>query len=716
MHNISQILHPYYVNSEYESLFVGNFVNIVESFDGVKWSSTMWNPLKLRTYSEEYKIYCTLGWILRTVEALLAKNNVTTISYYITLYLDMYIPLVIYIEDSLQGSNEHLLTERPDLKWQVSEESEWDETKAPVQRFMPDIRHVFHEGNLPNVLHHIVKCSFFSDTRTKSNPIVHLISKALPHRCTIRNLRDITSNYCRKYDDVYQFVFGCLKCSLLGLYEKCIERPSLKTRIVLIRKFNNVSKGAMLKWMMKDHQQLLFYVIKEFLIYGVRQIPALYMEIKERYYWDKFEHCVETAMNNVRRGLFEHGSDDIMDFKDVEPQLSSMNKQQVHHLYRPTKHTFAKILLLECDKLDEMNAVDFITKEFTKENKDLMYNMSIRTSLEMPMPFQWLEFFRIAKVVIKDLEQIQEVYVMEGSRGSLKALLSGLDRYSFECIRTFAEIWDRKMNVRIFTLPKHIYIQQCKALRRKYNIENGQPLPPNVGNTLLCMECKQFKGFTNKCDVKQKGNISQKVYKNLFGLGNKKVLVDDISMKLYCGKRCDKVDGKKRHHYVPEYSSYMTVENKEITKQNNDRARRRAAKERRKEFKNDICSQTELTCVDLTGNILQFYGEMYTVCPKCANFMTFESKHFTKDGFYCGCCIQHGKLYTDISCEYCHAVRGNETWSPITVYKEGKLGLIYLCQSCHKNWIKSATEPLDVATIKRGLHNKWKRLQHPSNV
>ena len=94
MHNISQILHPYYVNSKYESLFVGNFVNIVESFDGVKWSSTMWNPLKLRAYSEEYKIYCTLGWILRTVEELLAKKNTTTISYYI-IVLDMYIPLVI---------------------------------------------------------------------------------------------------------------------------------------------------------------------------------------------------------------------------------------------------------------------------------------------------------------------------------------------------------------------------------------------------------------------------------------------------------------------------------------------------------------------------------------------------------------------------------------------------------------------------------------------
>lgn len=713
MHNITNILHPYYANSKYEILFNGNFVNVVENFNETLWRGVSWNPLNLKQYSDDYRIYCTLGWVLKCMEELLARENTTASEkYYLTLYLDMYIPLVIYIEDSGEGSNNHLLT-------QTTEDTE--EEQAPIERFMPDMKLVFHEGNLPDVLNYVVQCSFFTENRNKLNPIVHLISKALPHRCTIRNLIEITSKNCRKYDDVYNFVFGCLKCSLLGLYETCIHRPNMQTRIKLIRKFCTVSKGYMLKWMTSDHQQLLFYVIKEFLIYAVRQIPGLYEEIKERYYWDKFEECVEKAMDSVRREISTN-TEDIMKFPGVEHKLSISNKQQVTHLYRPTKHSFAKVLLMECDRLDDSKAVDYISTEFKKEHRDIMYKMAIRTEMSLAMPFEWLQYFNINQNVQKELKQIQETYLMDGQKTALKSLLSGLDRYSFEYVRAFAEVFDRKMNVRIFTAPKHIYVQQCKALRRKFKIPNGKPLPKTVGNTLVCMECKQFKGFTNKVDTKQKGNKNVSIYKNLYGLGNKKTLVDDLTMKLFCGKRCDKVDAKKRHHYTPDLSSYISTENAELARQNMERARKRAAKERRKELKNDICSDTELTTVDLCGNILQFYGSLYTVCPMCGNFMSMESKYYTKDGFYCGCCIQNGKLYTNITCEYCKAVRGNETWNSILVYKEDensgvdKLTAIYLCSGCHKPWIKSATSPLTLDTILKGLHNKWKRLQHPSTV
>jgi hypothetical protein len=695
MDNIRDILQPYYPGTKYEMLFQGNFVDVVEGFNGKEWNPlTVWNPLKLKEYNDAFRIYCTLGWILKLVEELLAKHNTITVAYYLTLFLDMHIPLVIYIEDNKKGDNDHLLTRF--------------EEKAPVEEYMPTIERVFHEGNLPDVLNYIVQCSFFSDNRSKTNPIVHLISKALPHRCTIRNLREIISNYCRKHEDVYNFVLGCLKCSLLGLYESCKERPDLATRIVLIRKFNNISRGSMLQWMMKDHQQLLFYVIKEFLIYGVRQIPSLYNEIKERYYWDKFEECVERAMNIVRKSLRpEHN---IMNFVGVEEQLGIMNKQQVHHLFRPTKHSFAKIVLMECDRIDDTKSVEYLVSEFDMSYKKLMMDMAIRIPQSKSIPFKWLEYFKISPNIVKELQQIQEMFIFDGSKGSLKSLLTHLDRYSFECIRTFVDVFNTKMNVRVFTLPAHIYIEQCKALRRKFQIPNGVPLPEYCGSTLLCLECNQFKGFTNKRD-NEKNKIS-----NLYAFGNSKVLVDDETMKFYCGKRCDKVDGKKRHHYVPEYSSYISSEISDAIRVAEERNKKRCAKEKRKELKNEICSQTELCRINLNGQLLQFYGNMYTVCPKCANFMVVDCKYYTKDGFYCGCCIQNGKLYTNISCEYCQAVRGNETWNPVQCLEKGKQTSIYLCQSCHKPWIRSAAALLEKDTIMRGLLNKWKRLQHPSTI
>ena len=694
MDNINKILQPNFASTEYEDVFIGNFVDRVHSFDLSKWKSTYWNPACLSNSDEFHRIYCTIGWTMHLLNELLNRSNMdSSILYYITLYADMHIPLMIYMEDHNEYTDEHMLTDYGE--------------GAPINKYLPNMDKVFHQGNLPDVLHYIVQCSFFSDTRSKTNPIVHLLSKSLPQRCTIRNLREIVSNYCRKHEEVYEFVLGCLKCSLMGLYETCTERPPLNIRIKLFRKFNSISKAQMLQWMMRDHQQLLFYTIKEFLIYGVRQVPSMYDEIKQRYYWDKFEDCVVKAMNTVRKCVCIETN--IMDFRGVETQLSIINKQQVHHLYRPTKHPFCHIVLTECEKIDDANCVNFIRKEFAEENKSLIYKMAIRTKNSKDIPYKWLEYFKVSKQTVKQMMYIQDVYIQEGSKSSLKSFLSKLSRYEFEAIRDFSDVFDRKVNCRLFTLPCHIYKRQYIALRRKYSVPNNTPLPDDIGYTMMCLECKQFKGFVNTND--EKGKIS-----NLYAFGHSKVLVDDETMKMYCGKRCDKVDGKKRHHHVTEYSSFMQVDASTLEKVKSDRERKRSAKERRKEMKNNTCANTELCNVNLLGRILQYYGNLYTICPSCGNFMKMDSKYFTNDSFYCGCCIQHGRLYTTVSCEWCHAVRGNESWSPISIIddtgEEENERNIYLCQGCHKPWIRNASSQLKLSIIRKGLSQRWKRLQH----
>ena len=219
------------------------------------------------------------------------------------------------------------------------------------------------------------------------------------------------------------------------------------------------------------------------------------------------------------------------------------------------------------------------------------------------------------------------------------------------------------------------------------------------------MECKQFKGFITK---RERGKIV-----NLFAYGHSKVLIDDQTMKFYCGKRSDKVDSKKRNQIVPEYSSFIDVDMEKIHKANEVRNKKRVAKETRKELKNSVCSKTPLVTIDMVGVLLEFYGKMYMFCPSCANFMQVTSENYTKDGIYCGCCIQHGKLYTTVSCEWCKACKGNEMWSPITVMDEDEEKTIHLCNSCLKPWIRNAETTLQLSTIRRGLQQRWKRLQHP---
>lgn len=702
MNDVNRILFPDYASTQYESLFVGNFAERVKSFDLSQWKSGGWNPLGIQRATETHRIYCTLGWTMHALEQLLRAPNATPQTlYYLTLCVDMHIPLMIYIEDdTARATDDHLLTDYGD--------------GAPILTHEPRLSHVFHQGNLPDVLHYIMDCSFFSDSRSKGNPIVHLLSKSLPQRCTIRNLREIVSNYCRKYDDVYDFVIGCLKCSLLGLYETSTGRPPLSVRVRLIRKFNSVSKGAMLQWMLSNHQQLLFYIIKEFLVYGVQQIPSLYDEVKERYQWEKFEECVNIAMNRVR--MCVANEENIMDFHGVEEQLTYINKQQVSNLYRPTRHPFCHVVVQECDKIDDANFVDFVTKELSVEHADLMYDMAIRYECTHKIPYQWLSYFNVPARTIKNIERIQSIYLTEGSKGNLKSILTSLDRRDFEAIRKFSEVFDRKLNIRLFTMPASMYIQQTIALRRKHHIPDGVELPEGVGETLVCLQCKQFKPFVISKD--DKGKVS-----NLYAFGHSKVLVDDTTMKLYCGKRCDKVDAKKRQSYTTEYSSFMQISDDIIEQHNADRHRKRTAKDARKIIKNNLCAQTELTKINMLGKLLQFYNNLYIICPMCANFMQVTSEYFTQEGMYCGCCIQHGRLYTEVTCEWCLASRGNETWTPVRVlddtvdveddiptdYTERS---IYLCQGCHKPWIRNASVVLKLSTVLKGLAEKWKRLQH----
>lgn len=763
--DITNYLKSHFIGTNYEHLFCGNFVDRTQVIDVGKLSKHLvWDPLQLEQYPERKEgknIYCVLASTVTQLEQLLKDATLSLkVKYYLTLYMDIHIPLILYLEDLIckqrdvliNITNHYVIDEWKDLISESQKElraihkvpavekrfdmflqfhpevltdefllTQVGEAEPQVLTLMPsqelfDTDKLFHEGLLPDVLHYIIQCSFFSDTK-KSNPLVHLISKSLPQRCTIRNLREILSSYSRKYDAVYTFVLGCMKASLLGLYKHSTVRPGFAVRKTLIKMFKETSKVEFLQWMLSDHQQLLFYIIKEFLVFACRKIPSIYAEIQRRYYWGKFETCVMNAMNQVRKfERFDHSNPLL--FTSVEQLLQQINKQQIHHLYRPARSTFALTVVQECERIDEQNCVQKPTQQFRREYKELMYQLAIRLDEREVVPFHLLKFFNVDKEIIAQLSQIQEIFLEEGSKTSLKSFLHGLERLQFETIRDLCDSWDRKMNVRIFTLPVHAYIQQYRALRRKHKIPNGEELPEDeVGNCFVCFHCKTFKSFYNCHDNKGKPQ-------NIFAYGHPKMLVqfDEATDKLmlYCGRRCDKHDGKKRQNYNNDINGFINVEENVIKRQSMERARKRRSKEIRKETRNNICAQTEVVKISLLGRVLQFYKNLYTICCKCGNIMQYTGKYFNEDGFYCGCCLSAGgKLFTNIACEYCNAIKHNESWDPLVIAdeeEEGKTHQIYLCNSCMKPWIQNANQLLKWSQIMKGLMEKWKKLKHPSNI
>lgn len=612
----------------------------------------IWNP------SSGGRIYNAVGHIVDVLQELYTSAH-GEVKYLLSIMQDSYIPLMDYM-DSHPTTDEHLCEDSG--------------SGAPIEKLLPSV--VFHEGMLPDHVSDLMKCSFWSDNG-KMSPIVHLLSKSTPQRCQIRSLTLIMLNYCKIHDDVYDFIVKALKCSMMGLY-RTSSRPSIHIRKSVYKVFANLTRKQFLNFMQSKHQQLLFFTIKEYLIFAASHIPSLYKELVVRYKWKSFEKRVTETMNTVREMLT---SDDIMTFTGVERFLTTVTRMQPH-LYRPRKHAFCRVLMHECEHHDDVLAMASGRHRYWK----LMYDMLIRVPLA-PMPLEWLEIFGVAPENIKKLQTLQTNYNTTGVKGNLRVFIRSLSREEFEIIRSLASAYDRKVNVRMFTLPVHITVRQIRALRHMHNVKDGEELHPTMGSTLICMECQQFKGFVAH-------KTAKKVH-NIHAYGQTRVLVDDDTGKLYCGKRLDKIEKKR------DLCSYAWE--LEINKEEKDS--RKTAKDKRKEETNRLCAQNELQRVSLIGNMLQFYGVLYTICPQCGNFCKYDPKNMY-NGFYCGCCMEYGHLFRNIRCEWCRTKQHLENIKVV-----GDKESIHLCKSCHKPWIRNANSILSLDTIKRGLKEKWKRLQ-----
>lgn len=632
-------------------VFTKNFSEIAYSIP--RYESKVWNP------SSGGRIYNATGYILDKLQGIKQQSSDDEHKYILSIMQDMYIPLINYMEDN-STSDEHLCEDCGD--------------GAPIERHMP--RSAFHEGMLPDHVSDLMKCSFWSDNG-KMSPIVHLLSKSTPQRCQIRSLTLIMLNYCKVHDEVYEFVLQALKCSMLGAY-RGTKRPPFCVRKQIYKVFGNMKRKEFLCFMQNSHQQLLFFTIKEYLVFAAKHIPALHSELLVRYKWRDFETRVTKTMDTVRSMITEH---DVMGFVGVERYLTGITRLQPH-LYRPRKHSFCRVLMHECEHHDDVHGI----ASGRHEHWQLMYDMLIRVPLQ-PMPIDWLFVFGVPENIIKQLQGFQESYNKSGSRGSIRAFIKNLDRKYFETIRALARAYDRKINVRMFTLPVHITVQQIMALRHMHNVRNGEEMHETIGKTLICTECHQFKGFVAY-------KTSKKVH-NIYAYGQSRVIVDDDTGKMYCGKRCDKVD-KKRNVESYAWDEEMNLQEKE---------KRKTAKDKRKEEMHSLCLENELQSISLIGNMLQFYNVMYTICPQCGNFMKYDPKNMY-NGFYCGCCMEHGHLFRNIKCEWCKCKQHLETVKVV-----GEKGNIFLCKSCHKPWIRNASGILSLQTIRKGLLEKWKRLQ-----
>ena len=647
----------YFAGADCEWLFMGSFwdrLQTAQRSGGVyKWSVPHLDHPWVTALTEI---------VHRTIRLLEQSELPENISFCLYMYYDAHVPLMCALEDAKTNTIQTLF-----------------------RKHQPDTTKVLHQGDLPDIINLQLRCSFWNENKPKMEPIVHLICKALPQRCQIRNLREIISNYCQTDDLVHEFMRKALLCSLLGMYQHCKKRLSWDTRKQIIRRFiyAKPNRTQMQEWLFTIYQHLLFYIIKEFLTYSMRMIPSLYNELCKTYKWTTFETTVQYAMDSVRRTVEKNvrQSSAIQDWlSQIESTLMQVNKQQLGNLYRPQRQTFSQNVLQICERMDEQNRHVDPHMALPSEYRQLMRAMAKRAPRTV-VRIEWLRFFNVKKTAIDALINMQEHYQQNTYRTDLRKLLQTVTRYDFEAIRElFAAFQQTHHDVRVFALPQHYYEKQKVALRRRYGLGNDDDLQEHVGIVYLCLSCNTFKGFTVKKDAK---------CTNLFANGHQKIIVDDETLKCYCGRRCEKTDTKKRKRIDVE----AFVDGVEL-EEHRKRREKKDWKTRRKTVQNNLCAQTECVQLNMTGSLLQFHGTMYLFCPSCGNPTSFNHTQYDEHGFTCGQCIQEGTLYTSVSCYICGNFRGKDSWTSVNTKHKDKEETVALCNVCYKPWLRQHEQPI----------------------
>ena len=374
-----QTLLQYFSGSDIEWLFIGSFWDRLQTYVEYK-EDLKWSPNTL----DHPWVKALIHIVNHCIDLLRATDLPEYVSFCLYMYYDAHVPLMCAVEDA----TEHTI-------------------RSAFHKYQPKIQTVIQENNLPDIVNLQLQCSFWNENKPKMQPIVHLMCKALPQRCQIRNLREIIANYCQTDDLVHEFMRSALLCSILGMYQHCRQRLDWSSRQRVIRRFiySKPNRMQMQEWLFTNYQHLLFYTIKEFLTFSMGMIPALYNELCRTYKWHTFEKTVHTAMDSVRASIEQNvkRSGVINEWLSaVESTLMQVNKGQLGNLFRPQRQTFTQTVVAICERIDEVAHQVNPHVCFPMEHVLLLRQMTQRVPRGR-VRIDWLQYFNVKQPTIDDI-------------------------------------------------------------------------------------------------------------------------------------------------------------------------------------------------------------------------------------------------------------------------------------------------------------------------
>lgn len=527
----------------------------------------------------------------------------------------------------------------------------------PIETFLPAIYDIEDGGSiypenmpnmkfartcymLPNLLAELRQCCFntvnLSACIRTNNPMVHVISKAWPVRCSIRNFSDIVSNYITKEAYVKECLTDMLYCTFSGRYPHCApvsEQLKFKCEHVLYRYFVHIrpDSSALSAWIRNNHQHIVFVCIKEYIVFLVDTVPGLKHSLQAMHPWKDFVSSVREQADFMRCRFRKNISDHVPAFAGIQLGITSM------------KSFRCKLNTTGTRPMNEL----FDAKSMPiPECHRCVYNAPLRIAMYRIIKAKGVRCTHLASKLL-EMDRLEQ----------------GSFDYKF-AMRELTHAVNFASSEAYVHLPRHI----CEAQNRNRAKNMRQ------SSVYVCLCCKQVRSFLVSDTTASK---------NAWARGNSKVLIDDCTGELYCGKKIEKNTSVTRQHASTgkAHRMYWKMQG------------------------NLTCKHSKLIEVPLLGRIYTLFGVSYMLCPSCLCVMHYTQSRMQGDTIVCIHC-QYMSRKNEMSglCFHCY----NKCEQGFNFDIRGTSHTV--CKSCMRPWMEmpSVTQKISVELAHRAINERWK--------
>ncbi len=516
---------------------------------------------------------------------------------------------------------------------------------------------------MPNMVRKIVATCFSSQRpgNRSVDPIGHILNKAWPMRCSVRNFSDIVSSYIRADPTIYRFTLAVMHASMLGKLNLKSKAASPGVRVMLHRHYVHapVPAAQLADWVQHGNHVLLFVAIKEFIYCSINFVPGLCHVLHDAYNWEGFTDSVSKQADTIRSIINQYSNTPGEAFRRALEAVSIVRSVKC-----PTPPTDlgtlgeslqAMVRLLHYPVCD-VYRYPLRVRIFQAIQKAAHRNINTGSLARC---------VGLSPAVADAIAAVTSRSATPASWKTLKALNIQSTAEAL-LLHEFVSAWSLCFKLRVYCLPKHICDEQIAA---------GVPSNKIV---YACACCRQLRAF-----VVDSTNNS-----NAWACGHQKVLLDDETGEVYCGKRIEKNPAPRKHATAETRRSYW------------------------KSQQSIMCGYSSLIQIKMAGKLLAFFGKLYMLCPDCGCVMRLTEKNYHGRSMRCVHCTYKANSACQSRCFHCYkssvsssTSSSNSGLSTVALSSS----TVFVCTCCRKKWMDqdTITNSIDEETAHQAINERW---------